>query len=125
MPRKKSKRAKRKLEKLKLEGQSPGRQGASKYVKKISNVFSKLIKYINEWNEIELSSQQTFSSISNLSERLPMLRDMCKIHYSRHDISDLIDANNIVNEAVCTAWILKTRRAQGTKVVFQTKVPRP
>ena len=99
MPRKKSKRAKRKQEKLKLEGQSPGKQGASKYVKKISNVFSKLIKYINEWNEIELSSQQTFSSISNLSERLPMLRDMCKIHYSRHDTSDIIDANNIVNEA--------------------------
>jgi hypothetical protein len=98
MPRKKSKRAKRKLEKLKLEGQSPGRQGASKYVKKISNVFSKLIKYINEWNEIELSSQQTFSSISNLSERLPMLRDLCKVHYGRDDISDPIDAKNIVNE---------------------------
>ena len=99
MPRKKSKRSKRKQERLKSEGQSPSKQGSVKHVKKISNVFSKLTKYINEWNDIELSSQQTFSSISNLSERLPMLRDMCNMYCSKQGPVDPTNVKNTVNTA--------------------------
>lgn len=85
MPRKKSKNAKRRQEKLKAaaaaspKSSSPGKSAAVlKFSKKLKNIFSKLVKYINEWNAIEHSSQSTFSSLNNLAERLPLLRDLSR-----------------------------------------------
>ena len=85
MPRKKSNNAKRRA---KLKKASDGNNNNNnlnstknnviivKLNKKLKNIYNKFVKYMNEWNDIERSSQATFNSINNLAERLPLLREL-------------------------------------------------
>ena len=99
MPRKKSNNAKRRA---KLKKASDGNNNNNnlnstknnviivKLNKKLKNIYNKFVKYMNEWNDIERSSQATFNSINNLAERLPLLREL----------SNATRDNNIDNKSI-------------------------